>query len=96
MELLIRPITAGPQVANAMLTSLTQFPHLRLAPVDQAVATQAAAVRAREKISPADALIVATGLVLRCEVMISNDDTWQRRLAAHYPQVQFLYLDAFR
>jgi predicted nucleic acid-binding protein len=96
IELLVRPTMAGSQVANSMLTSLTQFPYLHLIPVDVAVATQAAAVRAREKISPADALIVATGLVASCDVIISNDDTWQRRLAGHYPQVRFLYLDAFR
>jgi predicted nucleic acid-binding protein len=96
MELLVRPTVAGEEVANALLTSLTRFPHLQVAPVDVAVAAQAASVRAREKISPADALIVATGLVMRCEVIVSNDDKWQRRLAGHYPKVQFLYLDAFR
>ena len=95
MELLVRPTIAGPRVANAMLTSLTQFPHLHLAPVDEAVAVQAAEVRARDKIAPADALIVATGLVLHCEVIISNDDAWQRRLSTRYAQIQFLYLDSF-
>ena len=63
--------------------------------VDEAVAVQAAEVRARDKIAPADALIVATGLVLHCEVIISNDDAWQRRLSTRYAQIQFLYLDSF-
>jgi hypothetical protein len=72
MELLVRPTIAGPRIANTMLTSLTQFPHLHLAPVDEAVAVQATELRARDKVTPADALIVATWLVLRCEVIISN------------------------
>jgi predicted nucleic acid-binding protein len=96
MELLARPTMAGPQVAGAMLTSLTQFPHLHLAPVDEAIAVQAAVLRAREKLGPADALVVATGLVIPCDVIVSNDDAWQRRLAARYPQIHFLYLDEFR
>ena len=45
MELLVRPTMAGPQVAGAMLTSLTQFPHLHVAPVDQFIAVQAASGR---------------------------------------------------
>lgn len=96
MELLVRPAIAGQQVATAVLTALAQFPNLQLLPVDIAVAKQAAAVRAREKINPADALIVATGLVVGCQAIVSNDDKWHRRLASHYPQVQFVYLDAFR
>jgi predicted nucleic acid-binding protein len=95
MDLLVRPMVVGQHVAEAMMASLTQLANLHFVPVDAEVAKKAAEVRSKEKISPADALVVASGLVASCDAIISNDDRWKKRLAAHYPVVQFIYLDAF-
>ena len=95
MELLVRPMAVGSQVADTLMASLMQFPNLHMVQVDAAVARQAAEVRSREEISPADALVAASGLVVGCEVIISNDDQWKKRLEAHYPQARFIYLDAY-
>jgi hypothetical protein len=40
-------------------------------------------------------LIVATALVTGCHAVVTNDDKWGR-LAGMYPNVAWLYLDAFR
>jgi hypothetical protein len=39
-----------------------------------------------------DALIVATGLLSNCEVIISNDERWKRQFEPLFPQFRWLYL----
>jgi predicted nucleic acid-binding protein len=96
MELLVRPMAVNPLVADTLMASLTQLPKLHLVPVDAVVGRQAAEVRSKERIGPADALVIASGLVARCDVIVSNDERWEQRLANHYPALRFVYLDAYR
>jgi predicted nucleic acid-binding protein len=96
MELLVRPMAVGPEVADALMASLMRFPNLHLVPIDAVIGRQAAELRSKQRISPADALVVASSLAAGCGAIVSNDDRWDKRLAAHYPAVKFIYLDANR
>ena len=91
-EILIRPIRTGELAYTSMYQFLTSYPSLTMLPVDLAVATQAATLRAITNIRLPDALIVASGLMAGCEVIVSNDAQWRRRFEPLFPQFQWLYL----
>jgi predicted nucleic acid-binding protein len=91
-ELLVRPLRAGPAQHAYMHTFLTSFPNLTILPVDLPVAMQAATVRANADLRLPDAIIVASGLLAGCQVIVSNDEAWRRRLAPLFPQFHWLYL----
>ena len=63
--------------------------------VDLFVAMQAANLRSIATIRLPDALIVASGLLTGCEVIISNDERWKRQFAPLYPQFRWLYLNDY-
>lgn len=96
MELLVRPFRAGPRAVGIMETFLTNFPNLHMIDVNYAVGQSAAALRARVKLSPPDALVAASGLCMECEAVVTNDDRWVSRLGQAYPHVRWLYLDAYQ
>jgi predicted nucleic acid-binding protein len=91
-ELLVRPIRAGTRELVMMHRFLTESPNLALLPVDLFVALQAANLRSLTTIRLPDALIVASGLLAGCEVIVSNDERWKRQFAPLYPQFRWLYL----
>ncbi|MGH7867381.1 MAG: type II toxin-antitoxin system VapC family toxin [Candidatus Dormibacteraceae bacterium] len=91
-EVLVRPLRAGVQEYNFMHDVLTRFPNLTILPVDLSVALQAATLRAATSIRLPDALIVASGLLASCEVIVSNDAQWRRRLAPLFPNFRWLQL----
>ena len=94
-ELLVRPIRSGGPDLLLMHRFLTESPNLTLVAVDLFVAMQAANLRAMTNIRLPDALIVATGLLAGCEVIISNDERWQRQFGPLYPQFRWLYLSDY-
>ncbi len=79
-ELLIRPHRAGPAEFTFMHTFLTGFPNLTALPMDLPVATQAATIRSIAGLRLPDAILIASGLLTGCEVIISNDENWKCRL----------------
>lgn len=91
-ELLVRPLRAGPAQQAYMHAFLTSFPNLTILPVDLTVAIQAATVRATANLRLPDAIIVASGLLAGCQVIVSNDEAWRRRLSPLFPQFHWLYL----
>jgi predicted nucleic acid-binding protein len=96
MELLVRPLQAGPKAVGMMEAFLTGFPNLHVVDVNYDVGRSAAALRARIKLSPPDALVIASGLHVGCEAVITNDDRWIHRLSQAYPHIRRLYLDAYQ
>ena len=94
-ELLVRPIRAGGLARIMLHRFLTESPNLVLVPVDLFAAMQAANLRSIATIRLPDALIVASGLLSRCEVIISNDERWKRQFAPLYPQFRWLYLNDY-
>ena len=94
-ELLVRPIRSGSLDLLVMHRFLTESPNLALVPVDLFVAMQAANLRAITAIRLPDALIIASGLLAGCEVIISNDERWKRQSAPRYPQFRWVYLSDY-
>jgi predicted nucleic acid-binding protein len=80
-ELLVRPLRVGVSDRyENLLDLLTHFPNLRPRSVDLPVAQEAASLRAAFRLSMADSLIVATGIVAQVHHLVTNDVDWQRRL----------------
>ncbi len=74
LELLVKPMRERDSAAIERIEFfLRTTPNLSVRSVDRMVARRAAEVRARTGISPPDAIIVATALEERCDVIIGND-----------------------
>lgn len=91
-EVLVRPVRTSAEGYTFMHAFLTGFANLTLLPVDLVVASQAATLRSVSRTRLGDALIVATGLVSGCEILLSNDARWRQRLQPLFPQFRWLYL----
>lgn len=90
MELTVRPWQLDrPAVAREYEALLAHFPHLTLADVTRDVARQAAQLRARYRLRPADALQVATALVHGATAFVTND----RLLTRLAPELDVVVLD---
>jgi predicted nucleic acid-binding protein len=94
-ELLVRPIRAGGMNRILMHRFLTESENLELVLVDLFVAMQAANLRSVATIRLPDALIIASGMLAGCEVIVSNDERWKRQFAPLYPQFRWLYLNDY-
>lgn len=81
MEILVRPLRASPPGHHTVLAFLRSQPHLECIPVDLQVAQEAAHLRAVERFSPPDALIVGTGLAAQVHHLVTNDHDWTTKLA---------------
>jgi predicted nucleic acid-binding protein len=74
MKLTVRPWQLErPEVARAYEEALERFPNLVIADVTRAVSGQAARLRARHALRPADALHIATALVHGATAFVTND-----------------------
>jgi predicted nucleic acid-binding protein len=92
MELTVRPWQLDrPAVAREYEALLVHFPNLVLADVTRDVARQAAQLRARYRVRPADALQVATALIHGATAFVTND-SFLTRLA---PMLDIVMLDDF-
>ena len=74
---------------NEYETLLAHFPNLRLADVTRDVARRATQLRGRYRVRPADALQVATALLLGATAWVTND----HRLARLDPTLDIVILD---
>lgn len=92
MELTVHPwrINRG-DVARQYEALLVNFPNLKLVSVTREVARQAAQLRAKYNLRPADALQVATAMVSDATAWVSND----RQLARLEPAIEVITLEDF-
>jgi predicted nucleic acid-binding protein len=80
-EVLVRPLRIGvTEPYQNVLDFLTRFPNLRPIPIDLATAQEAASLRAMFRLSMADSLIVAIGIVAQVHHLVTNDADWVRKL----------------
>ncbi|MBI2873242.1 MAG: type II toxin-antitoxin system VapC family toxin [Chloroflexi bacterium] len=92
MELLVKPLRDRDTGAyDRVEMFLRQRPNLTVRAVDRAVARRAADVRARTRLSPLDAIVVATALEERCDAIIGNDSLIASRLTG----IPYLYMDDY-
>ena len=93
-ELLVRPLRLTDNaLADSLVDFITQFPNLKLGDIDLAVAREAAVLRARSGLRPADALILATGVVRQCGHIVSNDRAWVAALSSPGSSAAAVLLD---
>jgi predicted nucleic acid-binding protein len=79
MELAVRPWQLGrPDIARDYEQALVQFPHLTLVDVTRSVARQAAQLRARYNLRPADSLFASTALIHEATALVTNDKDFAR------------------
>ncbi|MEO6294555.1 MAG: PIN domain-containing protein [Candidatus Limnocylindria bacterium] len=81
MELLLRPLRASPPGHHTVLAFLRHHPNLEPIPLDLQMAQEAASLRATHRLSPPDALIVATGIASQVAHLVTNDAAWAKKLA---------------
>ena len=93
MEVLVRPLRVGATGPyQHLLDFLTRFPNLTPMPVDLAVAQEAASLRAAFRLSTADALIVATGVMAQVHHLVTNDLDWVRKLQPISSRIRVCHL----
>ena len=81
MEILVRPLRTGvPSHYRHVLDFLRRSPGITAQEIDLDTAYEAARLRADHGFKPADALIVASGLVSQVGHLVTNDDAWTGRL----------------
>jgi predicted nucleic acid-binding protein len=73
-EILVKPIREGNLTLEKQYKLLfSHFPNLTILPIDNIVAERAAYLRGKYNIKTPDALILATSLVAKAELFITND-----------------------
>jgi predicted nucleic acid-binding protein len=93
-ELLVRPMRGAAADLSLMHQFLRGIPHFQILDVDFEIAQQAATIRAVTRLRLPDALLVGTALLSGCEVIITNDEVWVRRLRPLFGQFTWIYLGA--
>jgi len=74
MEIAVRPYQLNKEdIARKYEALLASFPNLQIADIDRDVARRAAQLRAEFRLRPPDALQVATCLVHRAPLFVTND-----------------------
>ena len=81
MELLVRPLRATPPGHHTVLAFIRNQPRLTAMEIDLQVAQDAAFLRAAHRFAAPDALIVGTGLAGQVGHLVTNDRSWERKLA---------------
>ncbi|MDE2572439.1 MAG: PIN domain-containing protein [bacterium] len=79
-EVLVRPRRVNLEGYQHAGDFFHRFPNLRMAPVDFAVAQQAAALRTLFSLKTPDALVIATGIAHQVSYLVTNDREWARKL----------------
>lgn len=92
MEILVRPLRASPPGHHTVLALLRNHPNLEAVPVDLQVAQDAAFLRAAQRFSPPDALVIGTGLAAQVSHLVTNDSKWATRLATMSERIRVVKL----
>ena len=91
-EVLVKPLRERDQLAAEKAALFFRYaPNLVVRSFDRTIARRAALARARSLLPLPDAIIVATALGERCDVLIGNDAS----MARHSFGVPFLYLEDY-
>lgn len=83
MDILVRPLRSSPTGHHTVLAFLRHVPNLEAVPLDVQMAQEAASLRAVHRLSPPDALVIASGIACQVAVLVTNDGDWPRKLTKH-------------
>ena len=92
MEILVRPLRASPAGHHTVLAFLRHTPNLEAVPLDAQMAQEAATLRAVDRFSPPDALVIASGIACQVATLVTNDADWPRKLARHADRIRVCML----
>lgn len=95
MELLVRPLRTSPPGHHTVLAFLRHHPNLDPIPLDLPVAQEAASLRATHRLSPPDALIVATGIASQVANLVTNDGAWAKKLSVLKDRIGVVTISQF-
>ena len=91
LEILVGPLKAGgDKEAAETVRALSVFPNLEILPVTMEIAERAAEIRARHGLRAPDSVHVATALVSRADLFLTNDRPLER-----VREIEVLILDDF-
>lgn len=92
LELMVKPLSQNDRHALRQIRLLMEkFPNLHLVPVRREVLQLAAKLRAKERLRTPDAIIAASAILTRCDCIVGNDRTMQKKLQS----ISYLCLDDF-
>lgn len=91
-EILVRPFRRGPAAVATAEAFLQHFADIRLVPVTYDVAREGARLHASTELPMPDALIIASGLVVGADAIVTDDRTWRMRLRDAVPDLQIIQL----
>lgn len=94
-ELLVRPFRTDDASIATVEGFLRFFGSIRLADVTYPIAREAARVRATTGLSMPDAIVIATALEHRAEIVVTNDRQWPAAIDAAAGPVRVLRLGSF-
>lgn len=94
-ELLVRPFRAGGASIRAVEGFLRFFGAIRLADVTFAIAREAARIRAATGLPMPDAIVIATAVDQRAEVLATNDRQWPASVGAATGALRIVHLGLF-
>jgi predicted nucleic acid-binding protein len=87
MEILVRPLRASPPGHHTVLAFLGHVPNLEAVPLSVEMAQEAASLRAVQRFSPPDALVIGTGIACQVARLVTNDGDWPRKLAEYADRI---------
>jgi len=88
-ELLVRPNRKKDEDAIQRIADLLSEPGITVVEVTRSIAKTAARLRTENSLRMPDAIIVATAVGTRCDVIVGNDHAWSK----HPVGVNYLLLD---
>lgn len=86
-EILVRPFRSGPPAVATAEGFLRHFAEIQMVDVTYDIAREAARIRASTGIRAPDALIIATALITRADVLVTNDQSWPARIVPVVPSL---------
>jgi predicted nucleic acid-binding protein len=90
IELLVKPIRQGNRPEIARIGVLLDAEGVNVMELNRhRMAQLAAELRARRRLSLADAVVVATGITAGCDAIVGNDERCARRVT----EIPYLYLE---
>jgi predicted nucleic acid-binding protein len=92
MEILVRPFRQSPPGHQTVLAFISHHANLQALPLDLQMAQEAASLRASHRLSPPDALVVATGMASQVGYLVTNDRAWRTKLHPIRHRIQVVTL----
>jgi predicted nucleic acid-binding protein len=92
-EILLRPFRAGATAVSTAEGFLRFFAEIRIVDTDYGVARDAARIRAATGLRMPDAVVIASALAAKADVLITNDRSWRAAIGSTAPGLRLCVLE---